>query len=178
MLAFRKGVYLLWLTILRESYKVTLAGLYFAALTTVNLFNSGYSTSKPLHPPVSFSATARIGGNCFVRRSVVYVARLTFPSVLFFIIFALSASLAKNAWFLIVLYCEIVICIIYIWQVSWTIPVEQEHQSLFTTIGLKHCNVSHTPFPFLCICDLGVVELPLPHISCFQVVPLLIPVLG
>jgi hypothetical protein len=43
-MAIRQALRVFGLFILRNSYKVTLAGLYFAALVHVNLWNAGYST--------------------------------------------------------------------------------------------------------------------------------------
>lgn len=44
--AVRQALHVFGLFILRHSYKVTLAGLYFAALVHVNLWNAGYSEWK------------------------------------------------------------------------------------------------------------------------------------
>jgi hypothetical protein len=43
--AFKNVIRMLWYTILKHSYKLSLAGLYFICLTSVNLINAGYSKS-------------------------------------------------------------------------------------------------------------------------------------
>jgi hypothetical protein len=44
-LVFKNVIKIVWYTILKHSYKISLTGLYFICLTSVNLINAGYSKS-------------------------------------------------------------------------------------------------------------------------------------
>ena len=56
--------------------------------------------------------------------------------MLIFIIFLSISYLAKKIWFVLVLYTEAVILLVYVWDAlsAWTEPVQEEHSRLIKDI--------------------------------------------
>ena len=100
---------------MENSYRVSLAGLYFCGLTEVTLLNAGYRTSSQ--------------SGAFL--TIFYL-------VIFFILFIVSPSVAKKLWIYLVIYAELVTALLYTWEWSVTEPWQQATPSF---IGLRSHDV-------------------------------------
>jgi hypothetical protein len=84
--------------VLENSYKLSLAGLYMASLATINLIRAGYCAYH----------------------NILCVVLLTVTAVIIFILFAVFPRFAKRFWFVLVLYCFLVVSLVYSWNLYWT----------------------------------------------------------
>jgi len=76
--------------------------------------------------------------------SLIHVNLWNAGFMLFFMIFAISTSLARFGWLFLVLYTQFVLCLTYIWQLSWTESIEETSPLIFRQLGLYHSpDVSH-----------------------------------
>lgn len=67
--------------------------------------------------------------------SLLSVNILSAGYLAFFLLFFLSESLASRFWWALILYTELVIALQFVWQVSWTLAIENDVTRLF---GLYH----------------------------------------
>jgi hypothetical protein len=58
--------------------------------------------------------------------------------VVFFIIFIISAGIARKLWVLLVFYSQAVLLMLFVWQLSWTKHAEDEDPTLKDVVGLSH----------------------------------------